>query len=95
MHRGRAPQVMAAARTRTVEAQVARRLRAEGYEPTLRPVDEFLRLGAEVVALKDVVTRLIEATPEEIGAGVHVESFRKAFAEQLRIYSTSQLQAAW
>jgi hypothetical protein len=33
MHGGRAPQVIAAARTRVVEAQAALQLRAEGYEP--------------------------------------------------------------
>jgi len=55
MHGGRVPQVMAAARTRVVEAEAARQLRAEGYEPTLNPVEELLSLGAEVTALKDVL----------------------------------------
>jgi hypothetical protein len=55
MHGGRAPQVIAAARTRVVEAQAARQLRAEGYEPTVDPVEELLSLGAEVTALKDVL----------------------------------------
>lgn len=30
-------------------------LRAEGYEPTLNPVDALLSLGAEVTALKDML----------------------------------------
>jgi hypothetical protein len=55
MHGGRAPQVAAAARTRAVEAKAARQLRAEGYEPTVNPVEELLSLGAEVTALKDVL----------------------------------------
>ena len=55
MHGGRAPQVVAAARTRIVEAQAARQLRAEGYEPSVNPVEELLSLGAEVTALKDVL----------------------------------------
>jgi len=46
---------MAAARTRVVEAQAARRLRAEGYELMEQPVEELLKLGAEVTALKDVL----------------------------------------
>lgn len=44
MHGGKAPQVVAAAQTRVVEAQAARQLRAEGYEPTLNPVEELLSL---------------------------------------------------
>jgi len=55
MHGGRAPQVVAAARTRVVEAHAASQLRAEGYEPTANPVEELLSLGAEVTALKDVL----------------------------------------
>jgi hypothetical protein len=55
MHGGRAPQVVAAARARVVEAQAVRQLRAEGYEPTVNPVEELLSLGAEVTALKDVL----------------------------------------
>jgi hypothetical protein len=55
MHGGRAPQVIAAARTRIVEAQALLQLRAEGYEPTVNPVEELLSLGAEVTALKDVL----------------------------------------
>jgi hypothetical protein len=55
MHGGRAPQVIAAARTRVVEAQAARQLRAEGYEPNVNPVEELMSLGAEVTALKDVL----------------------------------------
>lgn len=55
MHGGRAPQVIAAARSRVVEADAVRQLRAEGYEPTVNPVEELLSLGAEVTALKDVL----------------------------------------
>jgi hypothetical protein len=55
MHGGKAPQVVAAARTRVVEAQAARQLHAEGYEPSVNPVEELLALGAEVTALKDVL----------------------------------------
>ncbi len=55
MHGGRAPQVIAAAQARVVEAQAARQLRAEGYEPSVNPVDELLSLGAEVTALKNVL----------------------------------------
>lgn len=61
MHGGRAPQVVAAARTRVVEAQAARQLRAEGYEPTVNPVEELLTLGAEVTALKDVLRGRVSA----------------------------------
>lgn len=151
MHGGRAPQVVAAARVRVVEAQAALQLRAEGYEPTVQPVEELLRLGAEVVAFKDVlrvrvaelsdsewltssklavedaaplvrayeramdrcertltnmlrldlearqvqiaeregetIVRLIEASLETMGASVHADSFRRAFAEQLRLHA--------
>ena len=55
MHGGRAPQVIAAAQTRVVEAQAARQLQAAGYEPSVNPVEELLSLGAEVTALKDVL----------------------------------------
>jgi hypothetical protein len=55
MHGGGAPQVMAAARARVVEAQAARQIRAEGYEPSVNPVEELLSLGVEVTALKDVL----------------------------------------
>src|SRR5208283_4603384 len=55
MHGGKAPQVIAAATGRVVEAGAARQLRAEGYEPTVNPVEELLSLGAEVTALKDVL----------------------------------------
>lgn len=66
MHGGRAPQVAAAARTRLVEARAARQLLAEGYEPTLNPVEALLSLGAEATALKDVLrARVAEfADPE-------------------------------
>jgi hypothetical protein len=66
MHGGRAPQVIAAARTRIVEAQAIRQLRAEGYDPTVNPVEELLKLGAETVALKDVLrARVAELTDHE------------------------------
>jgi len=55
MHGGAAPQVVVAVRTRVAEAEAVRQLRAEGYEPTMRPVEELLRLGAEVVAFKDLL----------------------------------------
>jgi hypothetical protein len=55
MHGGKAPQVIAAARSRVAEADAVRQLRAEGYEPTVNPVEELLSLGAEVTALKDVL----------------------------------------
>jgi hypothetical protein len=61
MHGGRAPQVVAAARMRVVEAQATRQLRAEGYEPTVNPVEELLSLGAEVTALKDVLRGRVAA----------------------------------
>jgi hypothetical protein len=153
MHGGRAPQVMAAARTRVVEAEAVRQIRAEGYEAIVNPVDELLSLGAEVTALKNelrarvaaladlewvttsklgvedvralvsayeraldrcertltnmlrldlearqariaerealLIVRLIEGSLETIGASVHAESFRKAFAEQLRLHAAS------
>jgi hypothetical protein len=66
MHGGKAPQVAAAARTRVVEALAARQLRAEGYEPTINPVEELLSLGSEVTALKDVLrTRVAELSDPE------------------------------
>jgi hypothetical protein len=66
MHGGRAPQVVAAARARVVEAQAVRQLRAEGYEPTVSPVEELLSLGAEVTALKDVLrARVADLSDEE------------------------------
>lgn len=66
MHGGRAPQVVAAARTRIVEAEAVRQLRAEGYEPSVDPVEELLTLGAEVTALKDVLrARVAELSDAE------------------------------
>jgi hypothetical protein len=55
MHGGWAPQVIAAARTRVAEAQAVRQLQAQGYEPSVNPVEELLSLAAEVTALKDVL----------------------------------------
>ena len=61
MHGGKAPQVVAAAHARIVEAQATRQLRAQGYEPTVNPLDELLSLGAEVAALKDVLRARVAA----------------------------------
>jgi hypothetical protein len=61
MHGGRAPQVIAAARTRVVEAQAVRQLQADGYEPSVNPVEELLTLAAEVTALKDVLRGRVAA----------------------------------
>jgi hypothetical protein len=138
----------AAAQIRVVAAQAAHQLRAEGYEPSVNPVEELLSLGAEVTALKDVlrarvaelfdpewvtasklaveevravvrayeraldrcertltnmlrldlesrrvhlaerdadlIWRAIEAALTAIGASDHAETFRAAFAEELR-----------
>lgn len=70
MHGGAAPQVAAVARTRVVEAGAARQLRAEGYETSVNPVEELLRLGAEVVAFKDLLrARVAElADPEWVAS---------------------------
>ncbi len=66
MHGGRAPQVVAAARTRIVEAEAARQLRTEGYEPNVNPVEELLTLGAEVTALKDILrARVADLSDDE------------------------------
>jgi hypothetical protein len=64
MHGGSSPQVAAAARTRLVEAQATRQLRAEGYEPTVNPVEELLSLGAEVTALKNVLRARVADLPD-------------------------------
>jgi hypothetical protein len=67
MHGAAASQVAAAARTRVVEAEAARQLRVEGYESTtINPVEELLKLGAEVVAFKDLLrARLAELSDPE------------------------------
>lgn len=44
----------------------ARQLQAEGYEPTLNPVEELLTLGAEVTAPKDVLRARV-ADPSDCG----------------------------
>lgn len=59
MHGGKAPQVAKAARRRIVESDAAARLRAAGYEPSIDPVAEFLSLGAEITALKDVLRSMV------------------------------------
>jgi hypothetical protein len=55
LHGGCTPNHRKAAEIVRVEREAACQLRAEGYEPTVNPVEELLSLGAEVTALKDVL----------------------------------------
>lgn len=55
LHGGCTPNHRKAAEIVRVEREAACQLRAEGYEPTVNPVEELLSLGGEVMALKDVL----------------------------------------
>jgi hypothetical protein len=54
-HLGNTESHVKAAEVELVEAEAVRQLRAEGYAPAINPVEELLKLGAEVTALKDVL----------------------------------------
>ena len=54
-HLGSTEKHRIAAQREIAETQARKALEAEGYEAIANPVDELLRLGSEVVALKDIL----------------------------------------
>jgi hypothetical protein len=74
LHGGCTPNHRKAAEIVRVEREAACQLRAEGYEPSVNPVEELLSLGAEVTAFKDVLRGRVASLRPRVG---HDEQARR------------------